>query len=286
MANMLVRLNPWVILHVIRIQDHVDNSYNGTGAIKIHAESAANAIRAAIIRDVDIISMSWTVRDILIGDASAKATNRYEEQSLEALKQAIEAAKAKRIIMFCSASDEIKAKGPDSLPYAQAQGYIFRIGAAGPSGQRDMMSEDQQHINWFFPGNQVAEARDSPSKDILKYRSGSSVSTALAAGLASLVMYLPRLMQAYYERSEEKDPDAASKFATYAGKLRARENMRRVFDIMLDPGHEDKKFLSVWGVFDLPASRILESQTHGARGNKPWSILDELVTGLCSKLGP
>lgn len=286
MANMLVRVNPWVILHVIRIQDQDDNNFNGAGPIKIHAESAAKAIRAAIIRDVDIISMSWTVRDVLNRDASTKAPNRYEEQSIEALKKAIDAARSKNIIMFCSASDEIKLRSTDSLPYSQAQGYIFRIGAAGPSGQRDMMSEDQQHINWFFPGNQVAEANDPLSKKILEFHSGSSVSTALAAGLASLVMYLPRLMQTYHDHTDGKDSDAALKFAGYAAKLRTRENMKRAFDNITDQSHEDKKFLPVWHLFGRRADRIMDSQALGARSNKSWVVLEELVTDLCSKLIP
>ncbi|KAG6355983.1 hypothetical protein INS49_015368, partial [Diaporthe citri] len=164
MANMLVRVNPWVILYVIRIQDLDDNSLNGDGTVKMHAESAAKAIRAAIIRDVDIITMSWTVRNVLDGDTSTKAPN-----------------------------------------------------------------------------------------------SGSSVSTALAAGLASLVMYLPRLLQAYHEHAVGKDSDAALKYATYAGKLRMRENMRRAFENITDQSHEDKKFLP------LPVAAMTDNQNTSTR---------------------
>lgn len=284
MANMLVRVNPWMVLHVIRIQDHEDNSINGAGRIKIHAESAAKAIQAAIIRNVDIISISWTIRDVLSGDISTKTPDKYEERSIDALKKAIDAARSKNILIFCSASDEIKLRSTDSLPYAQARDYIFRIGAAGPSGQRDGMTEDQPNINWFFPGNQVAEAGNPRAAKILEFHSGSSVSTALAAGLASLVMYLPRLMQAYHEHAIGKDSDAALKFAAYADKLRARENMKKAFDNIKDESHEDPKFLPVWHLFGRRADPLMESQPLGANSKKPWGILEELVTDLCSKL--
>ncbi|KAL1864707.1 hypothetical protein Daus18300_007509 [Diaporthe australafricana] len=284
MANMFVRLNPWVILHVIRIQDQFDNAHHGSGVIKIHAQSAAEAIRAAIIREVEIISMSWTVRDVSKVDTNTRAPNDYEKKSIESLKEALDDAKARNILMFCSAADDVQARITESLPYAQAQNYIFRIGAAGASGQRDMSSEDHPHINWFFPGNEVAEAEDPRSKKILEYHSGSSVSTALSAGLASLIMYLPRLMQAYHEQIGGRESDTASRFATQAECLQMRDNMRKAFDNIRDESHEDKKFLPVWHLFGRRAVRILESRSPGTEESNAWGILGEVVTELCFKL--
>lgn len=284
MANMLVRLNPWVSLYVIRIQDEVDNSPSGGGAIKIHAKSAAEAIRAAVIRGVDIISMSWTIRDAAEG--SSKAPKGSEDQHMERLRQAIDEAKSENILMFCSASDDIKDRSTDFLPYNRAQGYkgIFRIGAAGPSGQRETTTEDQGEISWFFPGNQVAEAINPRSVKILEYHSGSSVSTALAAGLASLIMYLPRVLQAHYELAGGKNSEAASKFAAYSRKLRERDNMKKAFDNIKDESHEDKKFLPVWHMFGRRADRILESSSAGGKVENHWGVLETLVTELCIKL--
>lgn len=220
----------------------------------------------------------------LSGDISTKTPDEYEEQSINTLKKAIDAAKSRSILMFCSVSDKIKLRITDSLPYAQARDHIFRIGAAGPSGQRDGMTEDQPNISWFFPGNQVAEAGNPRAAKILEFHSASSVSTALAAGLASLVMYLPRLMQAYHEHTTGKDSDAALKFAAYANKLRVKENMKKAFDNIRDESHEDPKFLPVWNLFGRRADPLMESQTLGANSRKPWAILEELVTDLCSKL--
>ncbi len=49
----------------------------------------------------------------------------------------------------------------DFLPYQKAPNYIFRVGAATALGQRDPHSEDEKSIDYFFPGNQVAEAWNS-----------------------------------------------------------------------------------------------------------------------------
>ncbi|KAI7779558.1 hypothetical protein LA080_000747 [Diaporthe eres] len=111
-----------------------------------------------------------------------------------------------------------------------------------------------------------------------RWAQATKVSTALAAGLASLAMYLPRLVQTYHEHIDGMDSDAALKFAGYAAKLRTRENMKRAFDNITDQSHEDKKFLPVWHMFGRRAGRIIDSQALGARSNKLGVVFEELVT--------
>lgn len=58
MANMILRVNPWVDLYVIRLHCAVNHNQGRT----ISAPSAAQAIKAAIDLKVKIISVSWTIK--------------------------------------------------------------------------------------------------------------------------------------------------------------------------------------------------------------------------------
>ncbi|KAF3766193.1 subtilisin-like protein, partial [Cryphonectria parasitica EP155] len=274
MANSIIRINPWVSLYAMRIQDDVDIGPRNEVSIRIHAGSAAGAIEDAIILKVDIISISWTIRNLVAQDA--RAVNGQEEKAIKSLKKAIENAKEHGILIFCSASDDVKKKGAGTLPYSQAREYIFRIGAADAYGWSHKATEDQQTIDYFLPGYQVADdfhPRIVRTEE-LKYRDGSSVATALAAGLASLVLYLTNLMKMYYCT----DTKNMSKFSKYGDLLRTRDGLKKAFENMItDDNYKDKKFLPVWDLFGSRAKEILNNiKDPGAK----WDLLDE----LCRKL--
>lgn len=276
MANSIIRINPWVSLYAMRIQDDVDIGPRNDVSIRIHAGSAARAINDAIIRNVDIISISWTIRNMAAKDATAY--HGQESEALESLKGAIDRAKERGILIFCSASDDITKKGAETLPYSQAREYIFRIGAADAYGWSDKATEDQRTIDYFLPGNQVADDFNPRTvrAEELKYRDGSSVATALAAGLASLILYLTNLMKAYYST----DPKNMSKFSRYGDLLRRRDGLKKGFEnIITDDNYKDKRFLPVWDLFGSRAKEILDkSKDTGAM----WDLLDELCTKLAT----
>ena len=290
MANMITRVNPWISLDIMRIRDGVAYTPGGK-ARTIYADSAANAIEGAIIRGADIISMSWSIKKLAkkpavvlngngVGDGGQGEKKSPEEIAVEALQTAIEKARSRNILMFCSAADDIQLLGNDSLPFSAAPDCIFRIGAALPKGQRDPTSEDVKTISYFFPGNQVAEAKNPRSAKPITYRDGSSVSTALAAGLASLILYCTKMM-ATYHREKTKGvvgTRADNVFAEWAEQLRNHKNMRAAFDNIESPGNEDKKFLPVWDRFGKATDRINEAQ-----GEKKLAELDKLVRHLCHK---
>ena len=289
MANMIVRINPWVSLDVMRIQDGVA-AYNAGGKTRtIYAESAAKAIRGAIIRKADIISMSWTIKKALIasvGNSRDDKTSKDKKKSPEeiaigALQEAIDEAKSLKILMFCSAADDIQVVGKDSLPFSMAPDHIFRIGAALPKGQRDPSSEDTNSISYFFPGNQVAEAWNPRSAKTVKYHDGSSVSTALAAGLASLIMYCVNVVKSYHEASTESSGQRASKnfLDDWAVGLRSCENMRKAFNNIEYKEHEDKKFLPVWHVFGKATEQMKNS-----KGEDKVLALENLIGILCRNI--
>ncbi|KAL7790945.1 hypothetical protein V8C37DRAFT_161785 [Trichoderma ceciliae] len=289
MANMILRINPWVYLHVMKIQDGLSND----GSRTIFAESAARAIRGAIHRDVDIISMSWTVKQkiasIVTNTTSHQPSSTGEPHGIKELREAIRAAVDAKILMFCSASDDIQAEAMDFWPYRGAPDYIFRIGAALAQGQRDPHTEDNKNINYFFPGNKVAEAWNPRSAETVKYHDGSSVSTALAAGLASLIIYCANIMGTYHgakippqgPSSPEKVPDISGKtrFEGFAKELRKRDKMKRAFDNIESENWDRKKFLPVWRTFESITNNINEMNKLEDKVQQ----LDKLVSDLCSR---
>lgn len=276
MANSIVRVNPWVFLYAMRIQDEIEVGPRNDASIRIHAGSAARAIKDAIIKKVDIISISWTIRNIVNQDGHNRPHQGHETEEVEALKKAIDKAKKAGILMFCSASDDVQKKGVDMLPYSQAGDSGFRIGAADAYGWSDRATEDHRTIDWFFPGNQVADDFNPRSMrgGELQYRDGSSVATALAAGLASLIIYMANLMKAYSTPGSKN----AAKFSEYSSILRRKDAMRKAFDnIITDENYKDKKFLPVWDLFRTRAEKILEKTDDIVAR---WEVLDD----LCRKL--
>lgn len=277
MANSIVRVNPWVFLYAMRIQDEVDFGPRNDASIRIHAGSAARAIEDAIIKKVDIISISWTIRNMASQDGHGRSLQGQEINEVRALKKAIDGARKAGILIFCSASDDVQKKGVDTLPYSQARDHAFRIGAADAYGWSDRVTEDHRTIDWFFPGSQVADDFNPRSARAgeLQYRDGSSVATALAAGLASLIIYMASLMKAYARPGSKN----AGKFSDIAGSLRRTDAMRKAFDnIITDENYKDKKFLPVWDLFRTGAKKMLEETDDVAR----WDVLEELCRKLAS----
>ncbi|KAI8268269.1 Major intracellular serine protease [Colletotrichum sp. SAR11_239] len=283
LANMIVRVNPWVELHVVRVQDGPSRN----GGRNIFAGSAAKAIRYAIDKKVDIISMSWTIKNAMTGGHTSPMGNdsrngsfsdrpSMEQRDIQALGDAIDDAAKAGILMFCSASDDIQAGAMDTLPYQKQPGYIFRIGAATYLGQRDGHTEDVKRIDYFFPGNQVAEAKNPRSSEPVKYHDGSSVGTALAAGLASLLMYCARITE---HRLAEKKGQEGSRVAStclgLADALRLQKNMKQALDNIKSSQWTDAKYLPVWAIFK-PKADDMEK----AKDEAKWMILEKLVVQL------
>ncbi|EQB43180.1 hypothetical protein CGLO_18193 [Colletotrichum gloeosporioides Cg-14] len=261
LANMIVRVNPWVELHVVRVQDGPSRN----GGRNIFAGSAAKAIRYAIDKKVDIISMSWTIKNAMTGGHTSPMGNdsrngsfsdrpSMEQRDIHALGDAIDDAAKAGILMFCSASDDIQAGAMDTLPYQKQPGYIFRIGAATYLGQRDGHTEDVKRIDYFFPGNQVAEAKNPRSSEPVKYHDGSSVGTALAAGLASLLIYCARITE---------------------HRLADKKGQGKLSDGQYSSQWTDAKYLPVWAIFKPKADDIEK-----AKDEDKWVILEKLVVQL------
>ncbi|KAF3056360.1 hypothetical protein GL218_06641 [Daldinia childiae] len=270
MANMILRINPWAKLYVMKLK-----SYQSNNRRTIYPESAANAILGAIEEDVDIISMSWSIKAMASNQDNKEGTT--EPIAIGRLRGAIDEAKKNKIIMFCSASDNIGTASKANLPFTQAPNYIFRIGAADHLGQPDAASEDTSAINYYFPGNKVADSWNPRSLKTVEYHDGSSIATALAAGLASLIMYCVLIVERYrtnYLKDEKKWPSIRK-------AIRIRDNLKRALDnIDSSSWGGDKRYLPVWDIFGKATTRINEAKSI----EDMLYELEVFVTKLCHKV--
>ncbi|KFY46705.1 hypothetical protein V494_00369 [Pseudogymnoascus sp. VKM F-4513 (FW-928)] len=185
MARLILRMCPTAKLYVARLQEYT----SATGKRFITAESATDAIRWAITNGVQIISMSWTIEG-----------NKNEPRIIN-LKKAIDDALVAKITIFCAFSDQgVSAPADSTFPTAWKE-ECCRIGAATAAGDASTLVPKSQ-VDFLFPGeNIVIDAEPSLSSLSRKAESGSSFSTALAAGTAAMLLFITQLISAtLYEK--------------------------------------------------------------------------------------
>ena len=146
------------------------------------------ALQYAVERGADIISMSWTI----------ERTDENKSDIL-ALEQAVQDAAKKRILMFCAASDG-GAVSDRSFPASSVKGVLFKIGAATEEGSKWKWVGDATNIDFIFPGHKVVKERytEAPIQSC-NLLTGSSVATAIAAGLAALILDCVQRAALHYE---------------------------------------------------------------------------------------
>jgi hypothetical protein len=154
------------------------------------------ALEWAIRQGVDVISLSWTT-----GSISSE------------LHEAIERA-AKGRLLFCSSAD--KGVRGDNTITEYLKDKVIRVSAAGPDHLPRKLSD--KSVDFMVDGEDIAA--DGPRYMTAHYKesvSGSSVATALASGIASLVLSVARIA------NDKGGP--ADKFRTRDGMLKVFEDM-------------------------------------------------------------
>jgi len=194
--------------------------------------------------------MSWTIK---------APTNKedWEKTISEAAKE--------RVLLFCSANDRGKVDDM-SYPHACRPADTFRIGAATESrGVWDMVS-DKDKIDFALPGKDVLLEEDtvasaaagslgdgSNDTPTFEAHTGSSVSTALAAGLAALIMECVRI-----GRIETVAQDSGSVGGGGADNtilqndlvhIRTKKGMETAFRSIGTSSQTDNKFINVEELF-------------------------------------
>lgn len=125
--------------------------------------------------------MSWTIE-----------SNSTEGQEIKRLKDAISSAENKNILMFCSADDKGAISSDQCYPNAWKKSLL--IGAANETGSMcDWVPAHQGSEMFIFPGLNIPFSPwiDAPDN----FESGSSVATAIAAGLAGVLLFCDALIK-------------------------------------------------------------------------------------------
>lgn len=182
MARMILKVCPMAKIYPIRLKTHIPA---GGEKHQIVLKSAAMAIDAALEKNATIISMSWTVP---VPDESS------EDSKL--LKEVLQRACDRKVLMFCSSPDSGQFTDQD-YPTAYKRDSFFRIGAAHDDGSAYSYAGHISNLDFIFPGVNVDTSADGSDRRVHLVNdgsapegvTGSSIATALAAGLAATIIY-------------------------------------------------------------------------------------------------
>ncbi|KUI56352.1 Major intracellular serine protease [Cytospora mali] len=191
MAYYIKRVCPKVSFYIAKLDVTSRNTIDGDGKfVTFSCDSAAEAIHWAVEEDVDIISMSWSIEKDTTINSQAKPAELQ-------LSEAINAAVNKHILLFCANPDKGKDfLENDTLPNS-LNNNIFCIGAATQDGVCwSRIDPEDRSCNYFLPGVELgiqveSKTRKNPDDPPRQWRkhSGSSLSCALAAGLAAMILH-------------------------------------------------------------------------------------------------
>ena len=215
MASLVREANPWCQLYIARV---------GKGRRDILPEDAAQAIKWAIEQKVDIISISWVIK--------SKVTQ---------LEEAIKSAVQNGILVFCSTADT--GTGSGSVYPAYYKGTV-QVSATDKYGNLMPSADKGTHaVNIPVPGEDIPAVGPSYMSDAVAEGtvSGSSVATALAAGMASLSLLLLMVFN-------NKDKQALKSEGLYEN-----EKMGKLLSVAINtPGDTEPLFPNAAKINDLP----------------------------------
>ncbi|KAF4633297.1 hypothetical protein G7Y89_g4816 [Cudoniella acicularis] len=242
MASLICRVCPNAQLFVVKLDNYVGESSKR----RITAKSAAKAVRAAVDKNVHIISMSWTIE--------RTAQNAADIQDLEA---AIEAAARAGILMSCAANDQGITRDQSFPAACGGTKHLFKIGAAEASGAVWKFVGDPADVDFIFPGHNVVkdQPNDAPLEKC-KTLTGSSVAPAIASGLAALVLYCVRLGALNTQVTSQQSGQSGNAVTMANFKaIKGHERMKEAFLAIGTSQASGNKYIEVWDVFGPVAKK-------------------------------
>ncbi|KAK6501421.1 hypothetical protein TWF481_009260 [Arthrobotrys musiformis] len=186
---------------------------------------------------VDIISMSWTIDNYFEAEpttsTSEHADNPAAENSnpLQDLKAALDEAGNAGILMFGAASDQGSAS---KTCYPVNHDKCIGIGAATETGNILTWVHYAQ-VKFTCPGDRIPFKRGDGTATT--YHNGSSFATAIASGLAGVILYCDRLV-----------------YGNENTRLKSKVGMSGAFLHMVGTGDKNSKFPRADELFDFPKS--------------------------------
>ncbi|KAK3308328.1 uncharacterized protein B0T15DRAFT_500167 [Chaetomium strumarium] len=253
MASTILRVCPMVKIYPIRLRTFGTSD----GRTKIDADYAAQAIQAALDKKATILCMLWTI-------PMTEGENQAKKRLHDVLRTAVE----RRILMFCSASDEGKFSELD-YPSGPWRDRFIRIGAAGADGTAFQWSADDG-ITYVLLGVDVTveqvttgshdasfPMKTMPPNRMNEYSvAGSSVATALAVGLAAMILYCVKAsILAIRTATQDSNGSLLGLPPDNAAQLMAHpDEMRRAFASLgnVTPNN----FVQVWDELDKVSEQL------------------------------
>lgn len=246
MAGMIARVCPMAKILPIRLQTAEDPASDFGLAINI--ESAIKAIRAAVDLGASIISMSWAVRP-------------PEHDLRKAFDEAIQYAIDKNVLLFCASRESGNCGFFHYYPMAANPDSVIKVGVTDTLRSTHENDDGISYVDFCLPGVGLAQSSipmsDSPGRLNPETVLGSSVATALGAGLAAMIIYCARI---YYIRSPTAVPEGLDNLQLY--------KPRRMVQIMQRLGMNESeptqsKLIEVWRKLENTNKQLLEaSETH------------------------
>ncbi|KAM7187648.1 hypothetical protein V8F33_011115 [Rhypophila sp. PSN 637] len=193
MANLIHHVCPFAQFYVAKLEKKAPKPYKSV------AHMAAEAVNWAVSKNVDVISMSWSIKasDAISGDE-------------DNLNKAVVAAGQQGIILFCSFNDRGTYHGEARLP-SDNDKYLRRVGSCNSDGKESSFVE-RSKVDYLLLGEQFQsyiKTEDDTDK-------GSSAATALASGLAAAILWC---VERVNNDKEERRAWANAMFAVF-DKLR------------------------------------------------------------------
>lgn len=178
--------------------------------------------------------MSWTIQE---------PENREDKKRFDdAIRRAVDSG----ILLFCSAGDKGAHKDSD-YPVASNPTKTFRIGAALPNGNAWDWVGDINNLDFIIPGYRVFD-RGDPLENV-QAQTGSSIATALGAGLAALIICCVQLAAMHTQMSQTTDAVTAVT-TQHLAEVKKHEKMKATLESIGTSRESQDKFIEVWKCFD------------------------------------
>ena len=180
-----------------------------------------------------------------------------KDPEIDALfKNALGSAVKKGILMFCSSGDSGDLEYGDSYPCALYTDKIFKIGAATALGKPRTETPRPQLLDYILPGHEVLERKPKGVKS--DSHTGSSVATALAAGLAAMILHCVKVGAIYTHWKDVAESSKDSVNITVKNFMASRRNeeavrhMRVAFKRFNSDDSHNQKYIEVRRLLDDP----------------------------------
>ncbi|KAF9767671.1 hypothetical protein IL306_015131 [Fusarium sp. DS 682] len=168
MARLIYLMCPFLSIYVAKIDTHREHDASV-------AVSAAKAIEWATSKQVDIISMSWTIKEVKSGPGA-------NQKAIATLELAIQEAARHDILMLCAVQDSSNYENDEPFPQKSDTKKLMIIGSADEGGDKSKFVNPKS-FDYLFPGE------ISIPGILTETDKGSSVATAVAAGMAAMVLW-------------------------------------------------------------------------------------------------